>query len=134
MSTGTDTTPAARTAPDNLSLADTLISLAALLRLNPQISDLYSVSITPHDHRAGTWSIQLHPYTSDEEASTDAVRTFAALFGSDAAVRLEPPRPRHGGGTYRQLDARATHARMRLELWTHIAHTPAPTGAEPHPA
>jgi len=132
MTTGTDTT-APRTL-DNNSLADALISLAGLLRLNPQLPRASSVSIAAGDYQAGTWEAALHPYVYGEEESIDAVRAFAAAFGPHATVHLAEPSTSSTGSTYRQLAARAVRSGTRLEAWAFIAHTPAPASTKPHTA
>jgi hypothetical protein len=123
MSTGTDTT-APRTL-DNNSLADALISLAALLRLNPQLPGVSGITVGVGDYNAGTWEASLHPSVHAEEESIDAVRTLAAVFGPDATLHLDEPRASTLGGTYRVLNARATRNNLALEAWAFIARTPA---------
>jgi hypothetical protein len=127
MSTGTDTT--APRALDNNSLADALVTLAGLLRLHPQLPPVFSVSVAPANGPQRAWQAQLHPTTSVEEQAIDAVRTFAAAFGPDATLHLDPPRATSGGGTYRHLAAHATRTGIHLEAWTFIARTPADPNA-----
>lgn len=114
---------------DNYSLADALISFAALLRFNPELSDLYSVHVSPTSFVDGVWQFSLHPRASAEEASIDAVRTFAALLGPDAQMHLSEPQTRSHGGTYRQLRATGQRNGAHFEVWTFIATAPAPAAA-----
>jgi hypothetical protein len=127
MSIGPDATEARSI--DNYSLADALISFAALLRLNPEIPDLYSVQVTPTSFVDGAWEFSVHPRAHAEEQSIDAVRTFAALLDPGAALHLSEPHTRTRGGTYRQLKATGERNGARYEVWTFIAETPADAAA-----
>jgi hypothetical protein len=119
MTTGTDAT--APRVLDNNSLADTLITLAGLLRLNPQLPPVSSIHVNVGDYQAGTWEASVHPAVySDEEESIDAVRTFAAVFGTDATLHLELPQTSSLGGTYRRLATRAVRAGLQMEAWAFI--------------
>ena len=121
MTIGTD---AAERTIDNYSLADALISFAALLRLNPELPDLYSVQVSPTSFD-GAWKFSVHPRAHIEEQSIDGVRTFAALLGPEAQLHLSEPHTRTHGGTYRQLKATGERNGARFEVWTFIAETPA---------
>jgi hypothetical protein len=123
MSTGTE--HAARTI-DNASLADALISLAGLLRTNPQLPRLYSVHVSPVDYRRESWQIQLHASAPDEQDGIDAVRTLAAAFGPDTELHLDEPYTTSSGNTFRTLTAHAQRPGIQLEAWTHVARTTAP--------
>jgi len=127
MSTGTEHT--APRALDNNTLADALVTLAGLLRLNPQLPPVHSVNVTIGDYNTGTWQAQIHPAAGIEEQAIDAVRTFAAAFGPDATTHLDPPRAFARGGTYRHLAARGARTGLQLEAWAFIARTPAPETA-----
>ncbi len=127
MSTGTEST--ARTAADNAKLADTLISLAGLMRTHPQLPQVYSLHIGTIDYRREGWSVRLYPGAVGEQDEIDAVRTFAGIFpGSE--LHLSDPVTDAEGGTYRRLEAHASHGTDRLSMWALIAHTPAPAEAE----
>jgi hypothetical protein len=117
-------------APDNNSLAD---ALAGVLRLNPHLPLVDSVSIASNDLPSAGWEWEtvVHPCADDEEVSIDAVRAYAAAFGPEAELHLDEARVNSAGATYRFLTARAMRGSTRLEAWRHIAHTPAPAD---HPA
>jgi len=123
MSTGTEHT-APRTL-DNNNLADALVTLAGLLRLNPDLPPVFSINVSVGDRDAGTWEAQIHPNGSAEEHCVDAIRTFAAAFGPDATLHLgEPQTGTRSGTTYRQLAARGSRDGLCLEAWAFIARTP----------
>ena len=123
MSTGTEHT-APRTL-DNNNLADALVTLAGMLRLNPDLPPVFSINVSVGDRAAGTWEAQIHPSGTAEEQAIDAVRTFAAVFGPDATLHLGEPQTSTRSGTYRQLAARGTRDGLCLEAWAFIARTPA---------
>ena len=123
MSTGTEHT--APRALDNNNLADALVTLAGLLRLNADLPPVFSVNVSVGDREAGTWEAQIHPSGSGEEYCVDAIRAFAAAFGSEATLHLGEPQVGTRSGTYRQLAARGTRDGLCLEAWAFIARTPA---------
>ena len=116
-------------APDNNSLADALVTLAGVLRLNPHLPLVDSVSVASNDLPSAGWEWEtvVHPCADDEEVSIDAVRAYAAAFGPEAELHLDEARVNAAGTTYRFLTARAMRGSTRLEAWRHIAHTFAPS-------
>src|SRR5947209_13265660 len=122
MSTGTEHT--VRTI-DNASLADALVSLAGLLRTHPEIPNLYSATLTRPGYRSSAgWKISVFPGAVEDEDAIEAVRTAAGVF-PDSELHLSDPIADSFGGTYRRLEAHATHAGNPITIWEHNRATPA---------
>ena len=79
-----------------------------------------------YDAMTGSWEVAAQLFSvGDDSERIEAVRAWATTL--DAAVHLDAPQSRTGGGTYRHLEAvKALDFGASLHIWTHIAETRAP--------
>jgi hypothetical protein len=111
--------------PDrNAALADALITAAGLLRLNPELPEVYGIEVHPDDRTHLAWNVELNPSVSGESDRIDAVRTFAAVLGPEADTYLSELHEGHCGDPFRQLSATACRGVHHISMWALIDDTP----------